>query len=111
MDFDKIFDAIDHMYERNKSDDELNSLVNDFYQYAIAYTDYRVKWNFYTREERQDNDRYRTIKHDRFMAAYSKVTNYLGKLIDVSYFELGTDRKVYGDFANYVVYKLAVKQR
>ena len=111
MNFDKIFEVIDHLYESRKQDEILMELVSDFYKYAIEYTEYRVKWNFYSMEERQVNDGYRTSKHNAFIDSYNILVRYLGKSMEVSELQIEGDRKVYGDFANYVVYKLAVKQR
>lgn len=111
MNFDKIFETIDHLYENNKNDEILMDLIPEFYQKAIEYTKYRVDWNFYSREEKQENDKYRTSKHNSFMDSYNILVRYLGKTMDVSIFNIGEDRKVYGDLANYVVYQLALKQR
>ena len=111
MNFDKIFETIDHLYERNKHDEDFMSLVSDFYQFAIEYTKCRVDWNFYSLEQRNDNNKYRTSKHDRFIMSYNSLVRYLGRTMDISDFDIGEDRKVYGDLANYVVYQLALKQR
>ena len=111
MDFDKMFETIDQLYEKNKNDDILQDAVVDLYKAAVAYTKYRVNWNFYSREQKVDEDKLRTIKHDAFIDRCNSLKRYLEKTMDVSWFELDKDRKVVGDFANYVVYKLAVKQR
>ena len=111
MDFDKMFETIDQLYEKNKNDDILQDAVEDLYKAAVAYTQYRVNWNFYSREQKVDEDKLRTIKHDAFIDRCNSLKRYLEKTMDVSWFELDKDRKVVGDFANYVVYKLAVKQR
>ena len=111
MDFDKMFETIDQLYEKNKNDDILQDAVVDLYKAAVAYTQYRVNWNFYSREQKVDEDKLRTIKHDAFIDRCNSLKRYLEKTMDVSWFELDKDRKVVGDFANYVVYKLAVKQR
>ena len=111
MDFDKMFETIDQLYEKNKNDDILQDAVVDLYMAAVAYTKYRVNWNFYSREQKVDEDKLRTIKHDAFIDRCNSLKRYLEKTMDVSWFELDKDRKVVGDFANYVVYKLAVKQR
>ena len=111
MNFDKIFDIIDELYEKNKSDADLVQFTEDVYKAAIEYTLDRVKWNFYSREQKQENDSLRTSKHDSFIDRYNILIRYLGLTMDVSELKIEGDRKVLGDFANYIVYRLAVKQR
>ena len=43
MNFDKIFEVIDHLYESRKQDEILMELVSDFYKYAIEYTEYNLE--------------------------------------------------------------------
>ena len=113
MNYDEIFDAIDELYEKKKTDDILVELTEAFYKAAFEYTKDRVQWNFYTREEKIENDSLRTSKHNSFLDNYKVLMRYIDKsgYADVSKLKIEGDRKVLGDFANYVVYKLAVKQR
>ena len=111
MNYDEIFDAIDELYEKKKTDDILVELTEAFYKAAFEYTKDRVQWNFYTREEKISNDSSRTCKHNSFMDSYNILLRYLERTMDVSKLRIEGERKVLGDFANYVVYKLAVKQR
>lgn len=111
MNFDKIFDVIDELYEKNRSNNDWVQLTEDVYKAAIEYTNDRVKWNFYSREQKQENDNFRTTKHNSFIDRYNILLRYLGQTMDVSELKIEGDRKVLGDFANYIVYRLAVKQR
>ena len=92
-------------------DEILVELTEAFYKAAFEYTKDRVQWNFYTIEEKQENDSSRTHKHNSFMDNYNILLRYLERTMDVSKLRIEGERKVLGDFANYVVYKLAVKQR
>ena len=111
MRYDEIFDTIDELYKKNNENQELAELVEDFYKAAFEYTKERVKWNFYTREEKSEFDNYRTSRHDSFIYHYNLLIRSLELTMDVSKLKIEGDRKMLGDFANYVVYRLAVKQR
>lgn len=80
---------------------------------AIEYTNIRAKWSLMSTEEKVKNDAYRTACHDSFINSLKMYIRYLndlaGALTAIDLIE--EDRKVLGDFANYIVFREAIKNR
>ena len=85
-----------------------DEFYQDFLRDAVEYAKTRTAWSFMDREERMEDDKGRTIKHDAYMSMLGAVCRNLGvEGID----ELMPDRKMKGDFACYIALFLALEQR
>ena len=93
-----IQDSIDN------SDEDAVELYNDFLEGAFAYAVVRSGWLLLSKEEKMDQDKGRTLKHDSVINRVNILARYLEKIgKDVSWRgELGESRKTIGDFACYV---------
>lgn len=94
-------------------DDYALELWQSLLNKAIEYTNIRVKWSFMSNEEKIEKDSYRTACHDSLINSLKVYIRYLKQLgINLSVNELiEKDRKTIGDFANYIVFTEAVKNR
>lgn len=93
------------------NDDTEKELAIDLAKAAYKYTQFRVLWNFYSIEEKAEQDRYRTSAHNAYMDCLRIFLRYeqrLGKSVPNI---TESDRKTLGDIGNYLTYKLAVLQR
>ena len=80
---------------------------------AIEYTNIRAKWSLMSTEEKAENDSYRTTCHDSFINSLKMYVRYFKQIgIELLSKELiEQDRKTIGDFANYIVFREAIKNR
>ena len=98
----KIFNAIYSSIDT--SDEDAVALYNDFLEGAFAYANVRSGWLMLSKEEKMDQDKGRTLKHDSIINRTNILARYLEKTgKDISWRnELGESRKTIGDFACYV---------
>ena len=77
---------------------------------AYDYTGWRVKWNYFTPDERIENDSARTSCHNAYMDylnMFLRNEAKYGEVPDIS----GLDRKTIGDIGNMLVSEMAIYQR
>ena len=93
--------------------DESFDMWKDLLNRAIDYTNIRAKWSLMPTEEKIEKDVYRTACHDSFINSLKVYIRYLKQLgIELALNELiEQDRKIIGDFANYIVFREAIKNR
>ena len=98
----KIFNAIYSSIDT--SDEDAVALYNDFLEGSFAYANVRSGWLMLSKEEKMDQDKGRTLKHDSIINRTNILARYLEKTgKDISWRnELGESRKTIGDFACYV---------
>ena len=108
--FEKFYNEILDYCHRN---DEAFEMWQDLLNKAIEYTSIRAKWSLMSREEKIENDAHRTASHDSFINSLKIYVRYLKQLgINLLVNELiEQDRKTIGDFANYIVFREAIKNR
>ena len=102
-------EILDYCHKNNEAFDMWQDLLNK----AIEYTSIRAKWSLMSTEEKVENDAYRTACHNSFINSLKIYVRYLKQLgIELSVNELiEQDRKIIGDFANYIVFREAVNNR
>ena len=111
--FEKINKYYDEILEYCHKDDEVFDMWQDMLNKAIEYTSIRAKWSLMSTAEKIENDAHRTACHDSFINSLKIYVRYLKQLgINLLVNELiGQDRKTIGDFANYIVFREAIKNR
>ena len=94
-------------------DDETLEMWQDLLNKAIEYTSIRAKWSLMSTAEKIEKDTHRTACHDSFINSLKIYVRYLKQLgINLLVNELiEQDRKTIGDFANYIVFREAIKNR
>ena len=98
------------IFELRKIDDStIQELLSDVFTLAKQYSDIRYNWFFMSREEKNEKDAGRSMKHDRFIDSLNILNRYLTKNFLSEYvIEVSSDRKVVGDFANQLVYEIEI---
>lgn len=92
-------------------DSDAEELRRDLLERAFQYVECRFRWELYSREEKMDNDRYRTSAHDAFMDTVNIYVRCLNRINGTQHEGLGPDRKKSGDLACRIVYEIAVRNR
>ena len=113
IDLDKFNNYYDEIVDNCHKNDESFEMWQDLFKKAIEYTNIRAKWSLMSMEEKVENDAYRTACHNSFINSLKIYVRYLKQLgIELSANELiEQDRKIIGDFANYIVFREAVNNR
>lgn len=99
---DEILSRIEASLDKN--DEDAMELYNDFLEGAVAYANVRAGWLLLSNDEKMDQDKGRTYKHDSVINRVNILAMYFEKTgKEVSWREdLGESRKTIGDFACYV---------
>ena len=86
---------------------------NGILKAAFEYTSIRCKWELMDREEKINEDNYRTACHDTFISSLNSLSGRAAaEGVDLSWREeLGDDRKRIGDFACYIAYINGIANR
>lgn len=108
MNFEKNWELTEKYHESR--DEILTELVDDLISQALKYAKMRIDWYGFGREERAEKDSLRSSIHDRFIDNLNILNRYLAKE-DMEVLETDDDRKVVGDFACYIAYRIAVSMR
>ena len=113
MDFEIFKKYYNEIVDNCNKNDEVFEMWQDLLKKAIEYTSIRVKWSLMSTEEKVENDAYRTACHDSFINRLKMYVRYLKQIgIELSLNKLiEQDRKTIGDFANYIVFTEAIKNR
>lgn len=81
-------------------------------QFAYKYATMRYRFSEMSREEKAENDSYRTSQHNRFMDSVRIYFRYLQNngvnVPDIS--KLEADRKIFGNFACYYIFRIECEQ-
>lgn len=99
---DEILSKIEASLDKN--DEDAIELYNDFLEGAVAYANVRAGWLLLSNDEKMEQDKGRTYKHDSVINRVNILARYFEKTgKEVSWREdLGESRKTIGDFACYV---------
>ena len=97
----------------DKNDEDAIELYNDFIEGAVEYANVRASWLLLSNDQKMDQDKGRTYKHDSVINRVNILARFLEKCgKDISWrAELGEARKTIGDFACYVALFYGVKAR
>ncbi|MGI6014137.1 MAG: hypothetical protein ACOX7K_07635 [Oscillospiraceae bacterium] len=85
-----------------------HEFFEEFLHSAVDYAAIRTNWSFMTTAEQLNQDHYRTVHHDAFMARLQAVCRICG-ITDLETWM--PDRKTKGDFACYITAFLGLSQR
>ena len=112
--FEKAMEILEKIEANlDKNDEDAKELFNDFLEGAVAYANVRSGWLLLSNDEKMDQDKGRTLKHDSVINRVNILARFYentGK--DVSWrAELGDARKRIGDFACYVALIYGVRAR
>jgi len=90
-----------------------DDLRSDLYEAAFRYVGKRIEWHMTDLDSRSQLDKSRSVSHDAFIDCCNILSRNMAKVgEDNSWREmLGSDRKVIGDFACYLVCLLGIKAR
>lgn len=112
MKFDQ-FEELFQLLETQKGRDETAAeLYADVKNCAYKYATMRYKFSEMDRAEKAENDSYRTSQHNRFMDSVRIYLRYLqnnGVAIP-EICEMGADRKIFGNFACYLIFRIECEQ-
>ena len=95
-------------------DEDIVELWKTMLKSAIEYTNIRANWALMITKEKVENDKHRTNIHDSFINSSKIFVRYCEqnqRILSLKKFLERTDRKEIGDFANYIVFKEAIKNR
>ncbi len=97
----------------DKNDEDAIELYNDFIEGAVEYANVRASWLLLSNDQKMDQDKGRTYKHDSVINRVNILARFLEKCgKDISWrAELGEARKTIGDFACYVALFYGVSAR
>ena len=106
--YNDIFEGVEKCCIEDKDE-----FVEDFLRKSCRYASIRTQWEFWSREERIDNDSGRTIRHNAVIDSI----NILARLLRSDGIEtpwreqLGNERKRIGDFACFAAYIVGINNR
>jgi hypothetical protein len=92
---------------------KLVDLKTELLEYAVRYARIRTDWYFASYEKRKELDDTRTRAHDAFIDSCNILSRNMENAGEDTTWRinLGTDRKVIGDFACFVHYHFGVQTR
>lgn len=115
MSFEEAMKIYEKIVEIATKDGEVSRALSGLIERAIAYSEYRLRWNLMKPQERCDEDAERTRKHNLFIKAKDEVLQLVKKEDVMAFFELqeliGSGRKRVGDWACYIACIYSVYQR
>ena len=92
-------------------DETSAELSKDVKTAAIKYTKFRMDWEFYTTEEKAEQDKYRTSSHNAFIDALTIFLRYCAKNGKTEIQITEYDRKTLGDMACVLSLLIAISNR
>lgn len=112
MEFEKFEELFLLLDKHRKKDETCTELYTDLKECAYKYANMRYRFSEMDREEKIENDSYRTSLHNRFMDSVRIYLRYLQKseieTPDIK--ELEEDRKIFGNFACYFIFRVECEQ-
>ena len=108
----EIYIDIVEQLEKNK-DGKALELFQEMQKRATVYAGTRANWVNLSFAERAEADEDRSRKHDLFIKAKGTLAAYMyDRKMNIDWEDrLGTDRKRIGDFACYMTFLIALKER
>ena len=107
--FEEVYEVLEAQKEKDETAAELYADVKEF---AYKYATMRYRFSEMSREEKAENDSYRTSQHNRFMDSVRIYFRYLQNngvnVPDIS--KLEADRKIFGNFACYYIFRIECEQ-
>lgn len=107
--FEEVYQVLEAQKEKDETAAELYA---DVKQFAYKYATMRYRFSEMSREEKAENDSYRTSQHNRFMDSVRIYFRYLQNngvnVPDIS--KLEADRKIFGNFACYYIFRIECEQ-
>ena len=112
LSFDKMKMIHEAMIEETKNDPDAVELYEDLRSASIKYADIRAEWSFMTREQKLEQDRFRTALHNTIIMQMNVLARHLRQTGKSAIWRdtLGDEetdrifRKVIGDFACYIAF-------
>ena len=95
----------------DETDEDIMDLFRLMQKNAVRYAQIRSGWFQMEREERNKQDRQRSIYHDAFIASCETMARIEGAAGSKWMQVLGNDRKRIGDFACYIALFLGLEAR
>lgn len=96
----------------DENDEDASDLLGNLYAKAARYANIRAEWLQKTREQKMDEDPYRTSSHDSFITAVRMIARFEGNasaewtgMLDMD------DRKRIGDFACWLAMRRGIEAR
>ena len=112
MDFEKFEEVFQTLEAQKEKDETAAELYADVKEFACKYAIMRYRFSEMSREEKIENDSYRTSQHNRFMDSVRIYFRYLQNngvsVPDIS--SLEADRKIFGNFACYFIFRVECEQ-
>ena len=107
--FEEVYQVLEAQKEKDETAAELYADVKEF---AYKYATMRYQNPLLIIEEKAENDSYRTSQHNRFMDSVRIYFRYLQNngvdVPDIS--KLEADRKIFGNFACYYIFRIECEQ-
>lgn len=107
--FEEVYQVLEAQKEKDETAAELYADVKEF---AYKYATMRYRFSEMSREEKAENDSYRTSQHNRFMDSVRIYFRYLQNngvnVPDIS--KLEADRKIFGNFTCYYIFRIECEQ-
>lgn len=107
------FEELFLLLEKHRAKDETcTELYTDVKECAYKYAEMRYRFSKMDREQKIENDSHRTSLHNRFMDSVHIYLRYLQKNgIDTPDIQkLEEDRKIFGNFACYFIFRIECEQ-
>ena len=112
MDFEKFEEVFQTLEAQKEKDETAAELYADVKEFAYKYATMQYRFSEMSREEKIENDSYRTSQHNRFMDSVRIYLRYLQNngvsVPDIS--SLEADRKIFGNFACYFIFRIECEQ-
>lgn len=112
MEFEKFEEVYQVLEAQKEKDETAAELYADVKEFAYKYATMRYRFSEMSREEKAENDSYRTSQHNRFMDSVRIYFRYLQNngvsVPDIS--KLEADRKIFGNFACYYIFRIECEQ-
>ena len=112
MELEKFEEVYQVLVAQKEKDETAAELYADVKESAYKYATMRYRFSEMSREEKAENDSYRTSQHNRFMDSVRIYFRYLQNngvsVPDIS--KLEADRKIFGNFACYYIFRIECEQ-
>ena len=106
MEFEKFEEVYQVLEAQKEKDETAAELYADVKEFAYKYATMRYRFSEMSREEKAENDIYRTSQYNRFYFRY--LQNNGVNVPDIS--KLEADRKIFGNFACYYIFRIECEQ-
>ena len=112
MEFEKFEEVYQVLEAQKEKDETAAELYADVKEFANKYATKRFRFSELGRDETAETDSYRPRQHNRFMDSVRIYFRYLQNngvnVPDIS--KLEADRKIFGNFACYYIFRIECEQ-